>query len=287
MGTIVWKLLDVQIIKLIGSCIAKAVITYAIRKSKANYCKNLLTETSHKPKDFWKNIKKIFPTKQKSDLPPMMIIGGKKTFDKQTIANPFCMFFTTVRSKLQDQVISLQSRIWKSYEKYEKLYEGKFKVCFPTNQPIISREIAQVSKTSKSAGPHNIPTRMVKDAYKELAYPLCHLIKESIKPGIFPTAEKVAKVTLIYKSEAHSPFDNYRPVSVLNILSKILEKVIAQKIATCLENNELLYRHQYGFWKNKCTQDAVIYLHDHIPQEMNRKNVTGALYIDLRKAFDN
>ena len=86
-------------------------VTYAIRKSKANYCKNLLTETSHKPKDFWKNIKKIFPTKQKSDLPPMMIIGGKKTFDKQTIANPFCMFFTTVRSKLQDQVISLQSRI--------------------------------------------------------------------------------------------------------------------------------------------------------------------------------
>ena len=88
---------------------------------------------------------------------------------------------------------------------------------------------------------------MVKDAYKELAYPLCHLIKESIKPGTFPTAEKVAKVTLIYKSEAHSPFNNYRPISVLNILSKILEKVIAQKIATCLENNELLYRHQYGF----------------------------------------
>ena len=128
---------------------------------------------------------------------------------------------------------------------------------------------------------------MVKDAYKELAYPLCHLIKESIKPGIFPTAEKVAKVALIYKSEAHSPFGNYRPVSVLNILSKILEKVIAQQITTYLENNELLYTHQYGFSKNKCTQDALIYLHGHIRQEMNRKNVTGALYIDLRKAFDN
>ena len=103
----------------------------------------------------------------------------------------------------------------------------------------------------------------------------------------FPTAEKVAKVTLIYKSEAHSPFDNYRPVSASNILSKILENVIAQQITTYLENNELLYKHQYGFWKNKCTQDVVIYLHDHIRQEMNRKNVTGALYIDLRKEFDN
>ena len=89
-------------------------VTYAIRKSKANYCKNLLTETSHKPKDFGKNIKKFFPTKQKSDLPPIMIIDGKKNFDKQTIANSFCMFLTAIVTELQNQVISLQSGIWKS-----------------------------------------------------------------------------------------------------------------------------------------------------------------------------
>ena len=64
-----------------------------------------------------------------------------------------------------------------------------------------------------------------------------------------------------------------------------MEKVIAQQITTYLENNELLYKHQHGFRKNKCTQDPVIYLHDHIRQEMNRKNVTGALYINLRKPF--
>ena len=60
-----------------------------------------------------------------------------------------------------------------------------------------------------------------------------------------------------------------------------MEKVIAQQITTYLENNELLYKHHYGFRKNKCTQDAVIYLHDHIRQEMNRKNVTGVLYIEF------
>ena len=141
-------------------------------------------------------------------------------------------------------------------------------------------------KTSKGGSPDSIPGRMIKDTYKELAYPLCHLINESIKAGIFATTEKVAKVTPVYKSEAHSLFDNYRPVSALNILSKILEKVIAQQITTYLENNELLLKHQYCFRKNKRTQDAAIYLHDHICQKMNRKIVTGALYIDLRKAFD-
>ena len=127
-------------------------VAYAIRKSKANYCKNLLTETLHKPKDFWKNIKKFFQTKQKSDLPPMMIIDSKKIFDKQTIANSFCTFFTTIGIKFQDQVISLRSRIRKSFKnKNEKLYEGTFNVYFSTNQPIIGREVAQVSKNIKSS----------------------------------------------------------------------------------------------------------------------------------------
>ena len=232
-------------------------VTFAIRKSKANYCKNLLTETSHKPKDFGKNIKKFFPTKQKSDLPPIMIIDGKKTFDKQTIANSFCMFLTAIVSKLENQVISLQSGIWKSYENKYILNHMKVNSTFifqSTNRSSVEK-LLKTLKTSKAAGPDNLPSRMIKDTYKELAYPLSHLINESIKTGTFPTVEKVANVTPIYKSEAHSLFDNYRSVPVLNILSKILEKVIAQQIITYLENNELLYKHLHGFRKNKYTQE--------------------------------
>ena len=95
-----------------------------------------------------------------------------------------------------------------------------------TNRSSVEKFL-KTAKTSKAAGPDNLPSRIIKDTYKQLAYPLSHLINESIKTGIFPTAEKVAKVTPIYKSEAHSLFDNYHPVSVVNILSKILEKVIA------------------------------------------------------------
>ena len=186
-----------------------------------------------------------------------MIIDGKKTFDKQTIANSFCMFLTTIVSKLQNQVISLQSGIWKSYENKYILNHMKVNSTFifqSTNQSSVEK-LLKTLKTSKAAGPDNIPSRMIKDTYKELAYPLSHLINESIKTGIFPRVKKVAKVTPIYKSEARSLFDNYRPVSVVNILSKILEKVIAQQITTYLENNELLYKHLHGFRKNKYTQE--------------------------------
>ena len=74
------------------SVTSSQTIIYAICKSKANYCKKLLTETSHKPKDFWKSIKKFFPTKQKSDLPPMMITDGKKRLINKLLLIPFVCF---------------------------------------------------------------------------------------------------------------------------------------------------------------------------------------------------
>ena len=100
----------------------------------------------------------------------MMIIDDKKTFDKQIIANFFCMFFTTMGSKLQDQVISLQSRIWKSYENKNMKVNSTF-IFQPTNGSSVEKLLKSV-KTSKAAGPDNIPARMIKDAYKELAFPL-------------------------------------------------------------------------------------------------------------------
>ena len=136
-----------------------------------------------------------------------MIIDSRKTFDKETIANSFCMSLTAIVSKLQNQVISLQSGIWKSYENKNILNYMKVNSTFifqSTNQLLVEKLLKTV-KTSKAAGPGNIPSRMIKDTYKELAYPLSHLINESIKTGIFPT---VGKVTPIYKSEAHSLFDN-------------------------------------------------------------------------------
>ena len=127
---------------------------------------------------------------------------------------------------------------------------------------------------------------MLKDACKELAIPLCYLANASLSTGTFPATEKLAKVTPIYKSGERSCFDNYRPISVLNGLSNFLEKLACQQITEFLESNNLLYEHQYGFRQNKCTQDAVLHLHDHIRQNMDKRKFTGAMYIDLRKAFD-
>ena len=157
---------------------------------------------------------------------------------------------------------------------------------FKPSTPSSIEKLLKSLKTSKATGPDNIPGRMLRDASRELAIPLCFLVNVSMSTGTFPTAEKLAKVKPIYKSGERSIFDNYCPISILNALSKILEKVVSEQIIVFLEEHNLLYEKQYGFRRNKCTQDAVLHLHDHIRQKMSDKNLTGALYIDLRKAFD-
>ena len=103
----------------------------------------------------------------------------------------------------------------------------------------------------------------------------------------FPYCGKIAMVTPIFESGGSALFDNYRPISVLNSISKIVEKIACKQLTTFLESQNLLFKHQYGFRKSKCTQDAVIYVHDYIGKNMNQKNFTGAMFVDLRKAFDS
>ena len=104
--------------------------------------------------------------------------------------------------------------------------------------------------------------------------------------GIFPTAEKTAKVTPSYKSGERSHFDNYRPISVLNVLSKVLERLAYKQITDYLEKNNLLSSRQYGFRRERSTQHAVMKFVDYIRENMDQGKVTGALYMDFREAFD-
>lgn len=264
-------------------------ITHAVRQAKSMYCRNLLQENTYQPKDFWNSIKKVFPTKAKSQsLPNLMNVDGEKVSDKQLIANSFCEFFSTIGCKLQSKISALGNRIWRAYS-HTNMQRLNVQTIFHFS-PVSRAKIISLLKTLKSnkaTGPDNIPASMIKDAKEELSVPLCILANQSLDTGLFPTSEKTAKVTPIYKASGErSDFDNYRPISVLNVLSKVLEKIVYQQLVDYLEENNLLYQNQYGFRKNKCTQDAVLHLHDHIRNNMNKKNCTGALYIDLRKAFD-
>ena len=93
-------------------------------------------------------------------------------------------------------------------------------------------------KRGKAAGHDDIPHGMLKDAASEIAKPLCYLINLSLQTGIVPAEWKIAKVTPIHKSGSTSNLDNYRPISILPVLSKILERAVHKQLSDYLESYE-------------------------------------------------
>ena len=97
---------------------------------------------------------------------------------------------------------------------------------------------------------------------------------------------KIAKVIPLYKKEDRELTDNYRPVSLLNAISKIFERAAYNQLYKYFQNNELFYKHQYGFRTQHSTELASIELIDQIFHDLDKKKNPVAIYMDLSKAFD-
>ncbi len=139
-------------------------------------------------------------------------------------------------------------------------------------------------KSSKSPSLDEISPRLIKDAADELVVPLTMLINSSLQSGTFPTCEKQAKVLPVYKSNEKSKLDNYHPISVTTVFSKIIEKVVYNQLSDYLESNNLICPNQFGFRPNRSTNHAVTYLVDDIRTNMDKGLLTGVyLWISGRR----
>ena len=92
----------------------------------------------------------------------------------------------------------------------------------------------------KPAGVDNFPPKVVKDAATEIAKPLLILANRSLQCGQFCNDEKIARITPVYKSDEKTLLDNYRPISTLPVFSKVLEKLVYNRISRYLEENDVL-----------------------------------------------
>ena len=141
-------------------------------------------------------------------------------------------------------------------------------------------------KPGKASGYDKLPIKIVKDCSDVLAFPLIELINKSLETSTFPNVEKIAKVIPIFKNGTKSSFDNYRPISILPVFSKLLERTVHRQLYSYLEENNFLTDRQFGFRKSRNTSQAITYITDFIRSAMDRDEYTGAIYVDLKKAFD-
>ena len=132
----------------------------------------------------------------------------------------------------------------------------------------------------------NIPVYFLKIAAPTLALYLRSFFDFVFTRGIFRDICKIAKIVPIHKKEEKDNPNNFRPISILNCFSKILEKMIHQRILPFLNKHKILTLQQYGFQKNLLTMHAVLNLITATYDNIKDNTYTGILFLDLTKAFN-
>ena len=134
----------------------------------------------------------------------------------------------------------------------------------PVNDDFIYKELCKLNP-SKSTGTDNIPARFVKDAASVFKKPIGHIINLSIETNVVPKDLKNAWVVPLFKNIKRSEVGNYRPVSVLSVVSKILERAVYTQLEDYLvKKKKLLFDFQSGFRSNFSTDSCLTYLTDYI-----------------------
>ena len=126
----------------------------------------------------------------------------------------------------------------------------------------------------------------MKDGTEVLALPPINLVNLSIKQSLFPDKSKIAKLKPLFKKGCKSDLKNYRPISLLPVVSKIIEKTTQIQTQKYLDKNGLLYKYQSGFCTNLSMDSCLVELTDSILRGMDNGFHTGMILVDLQKAFD-
>ena len=141
-------------------------------------------------------------------------------------------------------------------------------------------------EVKKAAGNDQISGKCLRDGARILAKPISELCNLSMALGSFSNACKIAKVKPLFKKGSKTDPSNYRPISLLPLLSKVFERVVLDQTEEFLSLNKILYDYQSGFRKNHSTDTCLSFLNDKILKGFDDGLVTGMILIDLQKAFD-
>ena len=256
-----------------------------VKSSKKKYfhkrifdCKNNVSET-------WKCIKEILPAKEKSSLNKITVKGNEYE-DPLKIANHFNDHFISVTKDLINP--NTCTHIQQSLVQAETCNISKEKFVFDlpkVNNESVTNAIKSLN-TNASCGLDGISCKIIKLCGNELVPSLVFLINKSFSSGCFPRDWKEAKVFPLHKKGNIEEMNNFRPISVLSIISKIIEKIVNTEMDSFFVNSGLLCKKQFGFRKNHSTETALVYMVNDWYASMNNGKMVGVIFVDLKKAFD-
>ena len=152
-------------------------------------------------------------------------------------------------------------------------------------EEFVFKELSNLNVT-KSTGIDGFKPKFLKDGADVIKGAVTHIINLSLETGVVPNGLKSAIVKPLYKKNSRLDVGNYRPVSILPIISKILERAVYLQMEKHLKDNNILYEFQSGFRTSYSTDTCLIDLQDNIRMEISKGKYVGMVLMDLQKAFD-
>lgn len=142
-------------------------------------------------------------------------------------------------------------------------------------------------RDSNAYGSDGISLRFIKDALYMIGFYVTIIVNTSIVTNTYPSPWKTSHVVPTFKSGDRDEISNYRPISLLPVISKILEKIVASQLSRYLETNHLISDSQHGFRPKLSTETALLKISDRIYDNIDKKKISLLLLLDLSKAFDS
>ncbi|MEW8546816.1 MAG: reverse transcriptase family protein [Candidatus Thiodiazotropha sp.] len=257
-----------------------------IHKSKKSKYQTFIDNNKGNPGSIYKIFQEVGAGKglhRKSNITSVKV-GDFLFEDSLEIANEFNDFFVNIASKLKEPIIST------NHDKLQAFCQERLPAGTKFLIPLIEREkvlkfLSNID-ISKATGTDMIGPRLLKLASPYIVDEICFICNHSITSSVFPSKWKEAKVSPLYKSGPHEDLNNYRPISILPTLSKVLEKHVHDSLSKFLQQHELLHRTQSGFRAGHSCETALVNMIDSWLNAIDNSKLIGIVLVDFKKAFD-
>ena len=273
-------------------CKLRNKVQRLVKRTRQEYITEQIEINKNNSKKLWSTLKSLgYSNKGNSKEPIVLTIDEKVCYDPVNVAEHVNSFFVNVACKLVAALPKLEDRFsafsnyCRSYYKNLGITPAMY-VLKEVSSEFVLKELKTMNAT-KSTGLDNIGPKFLRDGADVLSDTITYLINLSIKNKIVPDCTKKAKVIPLYKKKSKLDVGNYRPVSVLTSLSKLLEKAVHGQVESFCNDSGIIYPFQSGFRRKYSTDTCLIHLHDYIRREISHGFFVGMVMLDVQKAFDS
>ena len=255
-------------------------VTTQLRKSKQEYLKSIVCQSRKQPKKLWTEIGKMLGQCGRPSIRLLRTEKGDIT-GCCDVARAINTFFI---ERIEHMAACIDDEAGQPIQDEQTIMVPQFNFT-PVNESTVI-DLLRNLDVRKATGCDKIQARALKLTAAAIARPLCCLFNLSLKTTQIPLEWKSANITPLLKHGDETQMENYRPISVLPVVAKVMERIVFNQLYCFLQEHSLLTQHQSGFRPNHCTQDVLIGTVDEWLKGVDNNHIVAALFLDLSKAFD-